>query len=152
MTEVVLGELGGSGLCGCKVAEGDKELVVYCAPIIQEGADYGLDSFDTGGFEWGAGVRRVGEFLFGAVDDGCMAKGRVLRFRWYGVAPFEKEVFDVILDGQATGAFGVVPGEINVGESGAIPVLGDFIMLEEDVAKVVGVAFVDVFYAEVVND
>ena len=152
MTEVGLGELGGSSLCGCKVAEGDDELVVYCAPIIQEGADDGLDSFDTGGVEWGAGVRRVGELLFGAVDDGCVAKGRVLRFRWDGVAPFEKEVFDVIFDGQATGAFGLFPGEIDARESGAGPVLGDFIMLEEDVAKVVGVAFVDVFYAEVVND
>ena len=90
--------------------------------------------------------------LFGAVDDGCVAKGRVLRFQWNGVAPFEKDVFDVILDGQATRAFGVVPGEIDAGKSGAGPVLGDFIMLEEDVAKVIGVAFVDVFYAEVVNN
>ena len=75
-----------------------------------------------------------------------------MRFRWDGVAPFEKEVFDVIFDGQATGAFGVVPGEIDAGKSGAGPVLGDFIMLEEDVAKVIGVAFVDVLYAEVAND
>ena len=94
----------------------------------------------------------MSELLFGAVDDGCVAKGRVLRFRWDGVAPFEKDVFDVILDGQATRAFGVVPGEIDAGKSGAGPVLGDSIMLEEDVAKVIGVAFVDVFYAEVVND
>ena len=72
MTEVGLGELVGSGLCGCKVAEGNEELVIYCASIIQEGANDGLDSFDTGGVEWGAGVRRVGELLFGAVDDGCV--------------------------------------------------------------------------------
>ena len=90
--------------------------------------------------------------MFGAVDDGCVEKGRVLRFRWDGVAPFEKEVFDVIFDGQATGAFGVVPGEIDAGESEAGPVLGDFIMLEEDVTKVIGVAFFDLFYAKVVND
>ena len=70
MTEVGLGELGGSGLCGCKVAEGEEELVVYCVPIIQEGTNDGLDSFDTGVFEWGAGVRRVGELLFGAINDG----------------------------------------------------------------------------------
>ena len=76
----------------------------------------------------------MSEFLFGAIDDGCMAKGRVLRFQWDGVAPFEKEFFDVILDGQATGVFGVGPGEIDASESGAGPVLGDFIMLEEDVA------------------
>ena len=57
MTEVGLGELGGCGLCVSKVAEGGKELVVYCAPIIQEGADDGLEFFDTGVVELGAGVR-----------------------------------------------------------------------------------------------
>ena len=65
------------------------------------------------------------------------------------MAPFKKEVFYVILDGQATSAFGVVLGEIDAGELGAGPFLGDFIILEEDVAKVIGVAFVDVFYAKV---
>ena len=35
---------------------------------------------------------------------------------------------------------------------GARPVLGYFIILEEDITKVIGVAFVDVFYVEVVND
>ena len=49
------------------------------------------------------------------------------------MAPLEKEVFDVILDGQATGAFGVVPGKINSGEAGSGPVLGEFVMLEEGV-------------------
>ena len=53
MTEVGLGELGGSGLCGCNVAEVEEELVVYCTPIIQEGDDDGLDSFDTGVVKWG---------------------------------------------------------------------------------------------------
>ena len=43
LTEVALGELGGCGLCGSKVDEDDEELVVYCATIIQEGADDGLD-------------------------------------------------------------------------------------------------------------
>ena len=52
-----LGELCGCGLCVSKVAEGDKELVVYCATIIQEGADNGLDLFDTGVVKFGAGVR-----------------------------------------------------------------------------------------------
>ena len=58
----------------------------------------------------------------------------------------------VILDGKATGAFVVVPGEVYAGEAGAGPVLGDLVMLEEGVTEVVGVAFVDVFYAEVVNN
>ena len=34
------------------------------------------------------------------------------------MAPLEKEVLYVILDGQATGAFGVVPGKIDAGEAG----------------------------------
>ena len=111
-----------------------------------------MDSFDACSIEGGAGVRRVGELMFGAVDDGCVAKGRMLRFRWDGEAPLEKEVLDVILDGQATGVFEVVSGKIDAGKAGSGPVLGDFVMLEEGVAKVVGVEFVDVFYAEVVND
>ena len=105
-----------------------------------------MDSFDTCSVEGGAVIRRVSELLFVAVDDGCVAKGRVLRFIWDGVALLEKEVFDVILDGQTTGAFEVVPGKIDAGEAGAVPVLGDFVMFGEGVAKVVGVAFVDVFY------
>ena len=80
-------------MCGSKVAEGDEELVVYCAPIIQEGDDDGLDLFETGVVKLGDGVRRVGELLFGAINDGCVEKWRVLRFRWDGVAPFNKEVF-----------------------------------------------------------
>ena len=51
-----------------------------------------------------------------------------------------------------TGAFGVVPGEIDARKSESGPFLGDFIMLKEDVAKVIGVEFVNVFYAKVVND
>ena len=74
-----------------------------------------MDSFDTGVVEWGAGVRRVGELLFGTINDGCGVKGIVLRFLWDGVATFKKEVFNVILDGQATGAVGVVPGDIYAG-------------------------------------
>ena len=68
------------------------------------------------------------------------------------MAPFKKEVLDVILDGQATGAVGVVPGEIDAGKLGSGPVLGDFIIFKEDVPKVIGVEFVDIFYAKVVNN
>ena len=81
----------------------------------------------------GAGVRGVGELLFDAVDDGRMAEGSVLGFCWDGVSPLEKEVFYVIFDRQATGAFGVVPGEIDACEAGAGPVLGNFVVFEEGV-------------------
>ena len=90
--------------------------------------------------------------LLGALYDGCVAKRRVQEFGWDGVAPFKEEVFYIIFDGQSTGAVGVVPGEVDAGESGAGPVLGEFIVLEEDVAKVVGVAFANIFDAEVIDD
>ena len=68
------------------------------------------------------------------------------------MAPFKEEVFDMIIDGQATGTVCVVPGEFDAGESGAGPILGEFIVLEEDAAKVVGVAFANVFDAEVIGN
>ena len=68
------------------------------------------------------------------------------------MAPFKEEVFNIILDGQATGAVFVVLDEVDAGESGSRPVLGGFIVLKEDVAKVTGVAFVDVLDAKVVDD
>ena len=90
--------------------------------------------------------------LFGTIDDVGVAKRRVLWFRWDSIGLFKEEVFDIILDGQAKGAVCVVPGEVDAGESGAGPVLGEFIVFEEDVAKVVGVAFVNVFDAKVIDD
>ena len=68
------------------------------------------------------------------------------------MAPFKEEVFDIIFYGQSAGAVRVVPGEVDASESGAGPVLGEFIVLEEDVAKVVGVAFAKIFNAEVIDD
>ena len=90
--------------------------------------------------------------LLGAIVDDGVAKRSVLEFVWNGVAPFKEEVFDIMFDGQVAGAFGVVPGEVDAGESGSGPVLGEFIVLEEYVAKVVGVAFSNIFNAEVINN
>ena len=90
--------------------------------------------------------------LLGAIVDGCVAKRSVLGFGWDGVAPFKEEVFDIIFDGQAKDAVCVIPGEFDAGELGAGPVLGEFIVLKEDVAKVVGVAFANIFDAKVIDD
>ena len=68
------------------------------------------------------------------------------------MAPFKEKVFNIIIYGQATGAVFVVPGEIDTGKLGAGPVLDEFIVLEEDVAKVVSVAFSNVFDAQFIND
>ena len=63
------------------------------------------------------------------------------------MAPFKEEIFDIMFDGQAAGAVGVVLDEVDAGEVGAGPVLGEFIVLEYDVAKMAGVAFVNIFDA-----
>ena len=68
------------------------------------------------------------------------------------MAPFKEEFFDIMFYGQTTGAVGVVPGEVDAGELRAGPVLGEFIVLEEDVAKVFGVAFAKIFDAKVINN
>ena len=60
--------------------------------------------------------------------------------------------FNIIIDGKATGAVCVVPGEVYAGESGSGPVLGEFIVIKEDVAKVVGVAFANVFDSKVIDN
>ena len=99
-----------------------------------------------------AGVKRGGELLFGAIGDGCVAKKSILGFGWDGVAPFKEEVFDIFFYGQATGAVCVVPSEFDAGKLRAGPVLGGFIVLEEDVAKVVGVAFSNIFDAKVIDN
>ena len=99
-----------------------------------------------------AGVGQVGELLIGAIFDLGEAKRSVLGFGWKGMTPSEEEVLDVVLDGDTAGAFGVIPVEVDAGETVAGPVLGDIVVLKEDVAKMVGVAFADVFDAKVVDD
>ena len=111
-----------------------------------------MDSLEAGVFEFGAGVGRVGELLLGAIVYLGVLKRSVLGFGWKGVSPYGEEVLDVFLDGETAGAFGVIPVEVDAGEMGAGPVLGDIVVLKEDVAKVVGVAFADVFDGKVVND
>ena len=137
---------------GANFAEGDEELVVNCATVIEEGSDDGLDSLEAGVVEFEAGIGRVGELLLGAIVDLGVAKRSELGFGWKGMAPFGKEVLDEVLDGKRARAFGVVPVEVDASKTGAGLVLGDTVVLKDYVAKVVGVAFTDVFDAEVVDD
>ena len=137
---------------GAKFVEGDEELVFDCATVIEEGAYDGLNAFEAGVVKFGAGVGRIGKLLLGAMVDCSVTKRSVLGFGWKGVAPFDEEVLDVVLDGKTAGMFGVVPVEVDAGEKGAGPVLGNIVVLKEDIAKVVDVVFADVFDAEVIND
>ena len=111
-----------------------------------------MDSLDASVIEFGTGIGRVGELLLGTIVELGVVKRSVLGFGWKGMAPFEEEVLDVVLDRKSADAFGVIPVEVDAGETGAVPVLGDILVLKEDVVKVVGVAFADVFDAEVVGN
>ena len=124
LDKVGIGEFGGCDLGGAKFAEVDEELAVDCATFIYEGADNGLDAFEAGVVNFGAGVGRVGKLLLGAIVDWSVAKSSMLGFGWKGLAPFEEKVLDVVIDGKTAGAFGVVPVEVNAGETGFGPVLG----------------------------
>ena len=111
-----------------------------------------MESLEAGVVEFGDGVRQVGELLLGAIVDLGVKKRSVWGFGWKGMAPSEEEVLDSVLDGETTGAFGAIPVEVDDGETGAGPVLGDIVVLKEDFTKVVGVEFSKEFDAEVVDD
>ena len=67
------------------------------------------------------------------------------------MTPFEENILDVVLDGEASSALVVVPLNIDAGVVRAFPILCDFIVFDEDFTKVVGVAFANVFDAEIVH-
>ena len=59
---------------------------------------------------------------------------------------------DVALHGYAESEFGAVPVEVHAGKLGAFPVLGDGVILLEDVAEVQGVALTNVLDAKIVEN
>ena len=62
-----------------------------------------------------------------------------------------ENILDVVLDGEAASALVVVPLKIDAGVVRSCPILCDLIVFDEDVTKVVGVAFADVFDAKVIH-
>ena len=67
------------------------------------------------------------------------------------MTPFEENILDVVLDGEAASALVVVPLKIDAGVTCFCPILGDFIVFDEDITKVVGVAFANVFDAKIIH-
>ena len=89
--------------------------------------------------------------MFGAVSDGSKTMGQELWFPRNCVTPLEDNILDVVLNGESSSALVVVPLNIDAGVVRACPILGDFIVFDEDVTKVVGVAFADVFDAKIIH-
>ena len=63
-----------------------------------------------------------------------------------------EEFIDVAWHGNVKCTFGLVPVKGHAGKFGALPVLSDGVVLIEDVTEVKGVAFADVFNAEVIEN
>ena len=67
------------------------------------------------------------------------------------MTPFEENILNVVLDGEAASALVVVPLKIDDDLVRACTILVDFIVFGEDVTKVVGVVFADVFEAKIIH-
>ena len=63
-----------------------------------------------------------------------------------------EEFLNIAWHGNATSAFGVVPVKFHAGKFDTLPVLSDGVVLIEDVAEVKGMAFTNVFNAEVIDN
>ena len=73
-------------------------------------------------------------------------------FFGHGVTVFEKEFADVSLHGKPAFSFDVIPGQIDTGELGAVPIGGDVVVFSEDVGKMVGMFFANVLYTKIIHD
>ena len=69
----------------------------------------------------------------GALCDFGVFKGRELRILGGSVLVLVKEVGDIVVHCEEKGLFGVIPVDIDSGESGAGPVFYDVVVFLEDV-------------------
>ena len=68
------------------------------------------------------------------------------------VIPLEAEVGNVVVHGEAAGALGVVPLEIDASVQVTLPVFSDIIVFFEGILKVVGMAVTYVFKTKVIDN
>ena len=108
--------------------------------------------FNVGFVKLGTGVGFRSTLLFGAVDDGQVTMGQELVGMQSGVAPLDEKVFNVVLDGEATGTAATIPLKVNARKVCALPVHGEVIVILEDVTEVVGMLLAYVLDAEVVDN
>ena len=64
----------------------------------------------------------------------------------------DEEVFDVTIHCWSACAFGIVPVQVDSGKLVSCPVRGDIVVCEQGLEEVVGVTFVHVLDAKVVDD
>ena len=152
LVESISGGLGSRGLLGANGADSDKKFIFNRASVPKESTKNTLDMFNTAHVECRARIRCSSFLGLGVVGDGGMlVRGYLgLGGSWMVVAG---EGF-LVVGGHvhATRVFVVVPVKVHTGKFGTLPVISDVVVLLEDVADVKGVAFADVFNAEVIDN
>ena len=108
--------------------------------------------FNTSVIKRRAGVRFNWELDFGAVRDGRVIVRQNLGLFGGLVVVLVKDVLDVVVYREATGALGVFTLEVYAVIICAHPVFGDFVLFLKDVTEVEGVTLSNLLYAKVVNN
>jgi len=149
-------EAGVGGCCGCsllcaKFAEGMEKFVVHCSCVVKECTHNALNAFDAKGIKGWGSVGVGGVLDFGTISDGSSLVRREDWSLGFLVVIFGEHGVDVVFHGEATGAFGVVPGEVDAGVKVTFPVFSEVIGLLYGVSEVVSVVVADVFDSEVVD-
>ena len=111
-----------------------------------------MDVFDAFQVEWRAIIGICRLLGIGDVGDGGMIVRRELGLGGSQVDVAGEDLLDVAWHRHAPHAFVVVPVKVHAGKFGTLSVLSDGVVLIEDVTEVKGVAFADVFNAEVIEN
>ena len=89
-----------------------EKFVVHCSCVVKECTHNALNAFDAKGIKGGGSVGVGGVLDFGTISDGSSL---VRRENWslgFLMVIFGEHGVDVVFHGEATGALGVVPGEV----------------------------------------
>ena len=88
----------------------------------------------------------------GTIYNVCVLVGGNIPLLVVRLIPPEAEFGDVVVHGEAKGALGVVPLEIDAGVQVTLPVFGDIVVFFEGISKVVGMAVAYIFDTKVINN
>ena len=135
--ELVDGERGGfsgGGLFGADGVYSNQELVVDSAAVEEQSANDALDASYAGFVERRTGVGLGSKLRLGAVRDGHVFVRRELAFERLWVIVAIEDCLDIPGDGEATRSLNVIPFEGDASKFGTSPILGDSVVLLENVA------------------
>ena len=88
----------------------------------------------------------------GTIYNVCVLVGENIPLIVVRLIPPEAEFGDVVVHGEAKGALGVVPLEIDAGVKVTLPVFSDVILFFEGISKVVDMAVANIFNTKVVDN